>query len=55
MDNALMSFESIKFAYEILRVEMGTLPYLSEQICNVSHISIASKNYPLKSIYVYLS
>ena len=55
LSNCLLSLESVRFAYEALREELGVLPLVTEHIVNASHHNIASKNYPLRSIFVYLS
>lgn len=55
MNNCLLSLESIKFVCEVLRPELDALPFATEHILNATHHSIASKSYPLRSIFVYLS
>lgn len=55
MYNCLLSFDSLRFVYELLREELGFLPAATEHILKASHHSIASKSYPLRSIFVYLS
>lgn len=39
----------------MLREELGFLPFATDHILNVTHHNIASKSYPLRSIFVYLS
>jgi hypothetical protein len=54
MENLLISFDSVKFVAETIQKEVK-LPNVSEYICGVTHLNIASKNYPLKNVFVYLS
>lgn len=54
MENILFSFQSIKFIYEVVKNDVGSLTFINEYVCNVSHHNIAGKSYPLKYIYVFL-
>lgn len=54
MENVLISFESVKFISEITE-KPAKLANISEYICSVTHLNIASKSYALKNVFVYLN
>lgn len=54
MENLLISFDSVKFIAETIKKQVE-LPNVSDYICGVANLNIASKNYPLKNVFVCLS
>lgn len=54
INTLLISFQSVQFVFEVVRLEVRPLPALEVVICNLPSHTIAGKIYPHKNIYVSL-